>query len=267
MRGDLVSIDLRIQFKLAQQAIQTRDDFLSMASHELKTPLTSMSLQSQTARRRLRAGTDGPTLVERMSRTLQRIDVGIDRLVRLVDDMLDVSRISSGKLTIVRERVEIVALASDIVDRMRGQFDTAPGDIAPGASWGGGGPLGPPPYRAVPLEFSKQCPALRQGQSRDGHRRADRRRGAVDCGATRGRALHPRCKSASSISSSGAVKMLSASVLGCISANKSLSCTVEASGLTAAPGKALHSTFVCPTQESTAPSRQAPDSPFPPDIT
>ena len=125
MRSDLVSIDLRIQFQLAQQAIQTRDDFLSMASHELKTPLTSMSLQSQTASRRLRAGADAPTLVSRMTRTLQRIDVGIDRLVRLVDDMLDVSRIASGKLTIVRKQVEIVALASDVVDRMQGQFDTA----------------------------------------------------------------------------------------------------------------------------------------------
>ncbi len=124
-RSDMVSIDLRLQFKLAQQAIKTRDEFLSMASHELKTPLTSMSLQSQMARRRLKTGTDTPALLERMNRTLQRMDDGLDRLIRLVDDMLDVSRISSGKLTIVREKVGIVALASDVVDRMRGQFDGA----------------------------------------------------------------------------------------------------------------------------------------------
>ena len=124
-RSDMVSIDLRLQFKLAQEAIRTRDEFLSMASHELKTPLTSMSLQSQMARRRLNPGIDAPTLLERMSRTLQRMDDGIGRLIRLVDDMLDVSRISSGNLTIVREKVEITALVSDVVDRMRTQFEGA----------------------------------------------------------------------------------------------------------------------------------------------
>ena len=124
-RNDLIAVDLRLQFRLAQQAIQQRDEFMSMASHELKTPLTSMRLQSQIARRGAEKDASGEQDNQRSKRAWQRIDGGIDRLVRLVDDMLDISRISTGKLAITPKECGIVALADDVVERMRGQFKQA----------------------------------------------------------------------------------------------------------------------------------------------
>ncbi len=266
MRGDLVSIDLRIQFKLAQQAIQTRDDFLSMASHELKTPLTSMSLQSQTARRRLRAGTDGPTLVERMSRTLQRIDVGIDRLVRLVDDMLDVSRISSGKLTIVRERVEIVALASDIVDRMRGQFDTAQVTlhlVRHGEAVGHWDRL-----RIEQCLSNFLSNALRYGKASPVTVIA----GLIDAEAQlivrdEGPGIAPEMQERVFDKFERGGQNALGLGLGLHICKQIIELHGGSIGVDSRPGEGAAFYLRLPTQESTAPSRQAPDSPFPPDIT
>ena len=77
-----------------KDAIKSKDDFLSIASHELKTPLTSMKLYVQTAQRKIDRGMDVS-----LNEFLVRNNAQVDRLIRLVDDMLDISRVQLGKLS------------------------------------------------------------------------------------------------------------------------------------------------------------------------
>lgn len=78
-----------------QNAIKARDEFLSIASHELKTPLTSMVLQMQMLKRKMDRGqADENTFLKASTLTLKQCQL----LSSLIDDMLDVSRISNGKM-------------------------------------------------------------------------------------------------------------------------------------------------------------------------
>mgnify|MGYP003574900073 CR=1 FL=1 len=78
-----------------KDAIRARDEFLSIASHELKTPLTSMVLQMQMLKRRMERGQIDETIIHKANDlTLKQCQL----LTSLIDDMLDVSRISNGKM-------------------------------------------------------------------------------------------------------------------------------------------------------------------------
>jgi signal transduction histidine kinase len=103
----------------AEEATRQRDEFLSIASHELKTPLTSLKTYAQAANRRvarLLAGhsvADLPTLMAlltSMGQTLDRVDRQADRLHLLVNDLIDVARIESGKLRMRPSECDLVAI-------------------------------------------------------------------------------------------------------------------------------------------------------------
>ncbi|WNG61503.1 histidine kinase [Archangium gephyra] len=117
-----------------ERAVQSRDEFLSVASHELNTPLTSLKLQVQSLTRTLARG-DGASLSrEKVTSIIDRTDRQLRRLSRLVSDLLDVSRIHAHKLTLEREHMDLRELVHDVVDRISGEF-TNMGvrlDIAPG---------------------------------------------------------------------------------------------------------------------------------------
>ncbi|RKG68910.1 GAF domain-containing protein [Corallococcus sp. CA054B] len=108
-------------FHDAQSAVRLRDEFLSVASHELKTPLTSLILQHNLIGRALEtAGTSGP--VTGRLNTAQR---QVFRLTALVDNLLDVSRLSLGKLALERAEVDLVQLTRDAVERLEDVFAQA----------------------------------------------------------------------------------------------------------------------------------------------
>jgi len=86
-----------------KKAVLVRDQFLSIASHELKTPITALSLQIQIAKQKLRQTAAGLS-TEQLGKLLDISGRQIDRLSRLVEDLLDVSRIQAGKLTFVAKR-------------------------------------------------------------------------------------------------------------------------------------------------------------------
>ena len=100
-------------------AVKTRDEFLSIASHELKTPLTSIKLQNQLALRTIKKNM---TLSEdeksRITGMLGQTDKSVERLTRLIDDMLDISRISTGKLKLQVEKFSLSQLVLEVVERM-----------------------------------------------------------------------------------------------------------------------------------------------------
>jgi PAS domain S-box-containing protein len=106
-------------------AVKARDNFLSTASHELKTPLTSMQLMTQMMRRNHERGRADAYSPAKLTRLFVQIDKSVQRLTRIIDDMLDVSRISSGRLTFSFEEVELGQLLHDVVERLSGQIEAS----------------------------------------------------------------------------------------------------------------------------------------------
>ncbi len=82
----------------ARRAVGLRDEFLSIAAHELKTPLTSLWARVQLQRRRLDSGE--PADPERIAGTLRAVDEQAAKLTRLVNQLLDISRIETGRLAL-----------------------------------------------------------------------------------------------------------------------------------------------------------------------
>ncbi|GHO41915.1 PAS domain S-box protein [Ktedonospora formicarum] len=93
---------------------QRRDAFISMASHELKTPLTALKMQAQLVRKRLERQShhEAATLIS-------RIDGPIKQLERLVGELLDVSKIQAGRLEYLHEEVDLNALLHEVTDTMQ----------------------------------------------------------------------------------------------------------------------------------------------------
>lgn len=102
-------------------ALATRDEFMAIASHELKTPLTSLKLQNQLYQRTLFKD-EGVLSPAKIATLLDKNSRQIDRLTRLVDDMLDISRIRTGKLTVKKELCELSSIFNDVLHRTREQF-------------------------------------------------------------------------------------------------------------------------------------------------
>lgn len=90
-----------------------KDDFVSIASHELRTPMTAIRSYAWMALHR----SDVP-LSKTLEKYIARILISTERLVNLVNDMLNISRIESGKIEIVPEPVDLLSLVRDIVDEV-----------------------------------------------------------------------------------------------------------------------------------------------------
>lgn len=108
-----------------QEALFYRDEFLSIASHELKTPLTSIKLQSQLFKRMVARKDPLVYRPDRLDRLMDQTDRHVTRLVRLVDDMLDISRIRTGKLNISKEMVNCADLVKEVAEKYKTQFKDA----------------------------------------------------------------------------------------------------------------------------------------------
>lgn len=107
-----------------EQAVKARDEFLSIASHELKTPLTTLKLQTQMRKRNLEQETNAYS-IEKLKQIARDDEVQIGRLIRLVDDMLDITRMGSGKLYLHREEIDLSTLTKSVIDRYRPQIEAS----------------------------------------------------------------------------------------------------------------------------------------------
>jgi signal transduction histidine kinase len=92
----------------AQRATRLRDEFLSVAAHELKTPMTTLRGYAQLLGRSLYAGQEPPIALLR--RSVESIDVQSEKLVLLTEQLLNVSRIEAGKLRLDEQTVDLVEL-------------------------------------------------------------------------------------------------------------------------------------------------------------
>ncbi|HWE24734.1 MAG TPA: PAS domain-containing protein [Myxococcales bacterium] len=108
--------DLEESRRELSEADRAKDHFLAMVSHELRTPLTAMLGWA----RLLRVGFRDPT---RAARGLEVIERNTKLLAQLIDDLLDVSRIVTGKLRIERRQVDPVAVVEAAIDAVQGVAD------------------------------------------------------------------------------------------------------------------------------------------------
>lgn len=88
-----------------------------MASHELKTPLSSLKLQVQSLQRHLAASGERPVSAERIVLGLEMIKRQVDRQAKLMDTLLDVSRISADRLSLDPEEFDLSQLVREAVSR------------------------------------------------------------------------------------------------------------------------------------------------------
>ena len=110
------AIDNARAYGEARAAIKLRDEFLSVAGHELRTPLTALQLQLQS----LDAAFARGQVVAEPARWEPRVHKTVGhahRLQRLIDELLDVSRITSGRLSLEREPMDLAELAREVVER------------------------------------------------------------------------------------------------------------------------------------------------------
>lgn len=105
-------------YAAAQQAVRARDDFMLTAGHELRTPLMALSLHHEALQR---ARDDMP--IDKVRERGTKLRAQSDRIARLVEDLLDVSRISAGRVALEREELDFGEHVTAIVDRMRDELE------------------------------------------------------------------------------------------------------------------------------------------------
>jgi signal transduction histidine kinase len=104
-----------------QRAIGVRDEFLSIASHELNTPVTSLKMQVQLLQREFKPASGQSPSPARVARFLDMATGQVERMALLIDALLDVSRIGAGTLTLHPEPVEVSELVREVVERLMDQ--------------------------------------------------------------------------------------------------------------------------------------------------
>jgi PAS domain S-box-containing protein len=130
-RRAMIALENSRLYHEAQEAILSRDEFLSIASHELKTPLTSLSLQLQILNREILRGqgesdksggslkTDGVFVPARALKTISSSEAQSRKLAVLLDELLDLTRIRLGKLELSKEDTDLNSVVNGVAERFR----------------------------------------------------------------------------------------------------------------------------------------------------
>lgn len=100
-------------------AERRKDEFISMASHELKTPVTSLKGFANVLQRRLIKQGD-----EQGQQYLSRMDTQLNKLAKLINDLLDISKMQAGKLAYEVEQVDLDALVQETVENVQATTST-----------------------------------------------------------------------------------------------------------------------------------------------
>ncbi len=98
----------------AQKAIALRDDFISIASHELKTPITSLKMYTQVLQKQFAKKGQ-----ESLARFLAKMDTQLNKLTALIRDLLNVSKIELGQLEFREEAFDVNEVVKDTVEQIQ----------------------------------------------------------------------------------------------------------------------------------------------------
>ncbi len=113
--GKLIAAASIISDITQQKEMETRkDDFVNMASHELKTPLTSMKIYIDLLTKRIKQSQDNKSI-----KILKNIENQTEKLQELVNDLLDVSRLQTGKLMFTKEQFRLDALIRETIEGLQ----------------------------------------------------------------------------------------------------------------------------------------------------
>ncbi|WP_437821538.1 AAA family ATPase [Sorangium sp. So ce1078] len=122
-RRAAIAIDNARLYSAAQEAIRMRDEFLTVATHELNTPLTSLTLSLESMDRAARSGR--PWDPQAISRQIDRALRQATRLTRLNNQLLDVSRIHADRLPLEIEEVNLGSVVREVVARLKLDLERA----------------------------------------------------------------------------------------------------------------------------------------------
>ncbi|MES2385074.1 MAG: hybrid sensor histidine kinase/response regulator [Pseudomonadota bacterium] len=104
-----------------QKAVQMRDDFMSMVAHELRTPLNTLFLEAQLRKMQLERGNVAIFDAAYLQKMVARDTLQVKNMVRLIDDMLDVTRLRNSRLSIRPSHVNLPALLERVVGNLANQ--------------------------------------------------------------------------------------------------------------------------------------------------
>ncbi|HWT17945.1 MAG TPA: hybrid sensor histidine kinase/response regulator [Variovorax sp.] len=113
-----------------ERAVRMRDDFMSMVSHELRTPLNTLYLETQLRQVQVSRGKLESFAADRLPAMIERDQRQIRNMVRLIDDMLDVTRMRRDALSIQPKPVDLAVLARAVVEGLKQQAEAAGSLIA-----------------------------------------------------------------------------------------------------------------------------------------
>lgn len=116
-----VALELRRASQMLEEAVHAREEFLSMASHELRNPVNALQLQLVALQRALEEN-DQPVSPEWARDRIEQAVTAVRRMGRLVETLLDVSRITAGRLDLEPEEMDFGQAVHLVVDRFKGQL-------------------------------------------------------------------------------------------------------------------------------------------------
>ncbi|WP_060479136.1 MULTISPECIES: hybrid sensor histidine kinase/response regulator [Pseudomonas] len=104
-----------------EHAVRMRDDFMSIVAHEVRTPLNGLILETQLRKMHLARGNHAAFSPEKLKAMVERDERQINSLIRLIEDMLDVSRIRTGKLSLRPKAFDLGQLVRALVENFEAQ--------------------------------------------------------------------------------------------------------------------------------------------------
>ncbi|KTC11235.1 histidine kinase [Pseudomonas marginalis ICMP 11289] len=112
-----------------EHAIRMRDDFMSVVSHEVRTPLNGLILETQLRQLHLAKGNMSAFTLDKLRAMVDRDERQIQSLIRLIEDMLDVSRIRTGKLSIRPSPFDLCELVTQLLESFSAQIAAASSSV------------------------------------------------------------------------------------------------------------------------------------------
>ncbi|MGJ7516419.1 hybrid sensor histidine kinase/response regulator [Pseudomonas baetica] len=113
-----------------EQAVRMRDDFMSIVAHEVRTPLNGLILETQLRKMHLARDNAAAFTLDKMHAMVDRDERQIKSLIRLIEDMLDVSRIRTGKLSIRTTCFDLSVLVRSLLQNFAQQIEAAEASVS-----------------------------------------------------------------------------------------------------------------------------------------